>query len=312
MPAGVKPLRCYYDPGYYLPLPEGHPFPMEKFPEAAALLQEETATIRLEGVTPCPRHKLTRVHTEAYLDSIAHHTLSSYDRHRLGLPADDRLLERCALETAGTLAAGRAALEDGMACNLAGGTHHAFANRGLGFCVLNDVAVAIATLRVTRPDLMVMVIDTDAHQGNGTHALLRDDPHSFTYSIHVGKNYPVIKEPGDCDVPLPRGVGNQEYLEHLEATLTPALLRFEPDLVFWIAGADNHHDDRFGQMALTTAGMQKRDRQVLTLCRNWEVPVAVLYGGGYNRTPGMTARLHANTIMEALRVSRESPLVDAS
>lgn len=272
---------------------------MEKFPEALGILCEEAPEMAIVQIEPASMKSLQRVHTPGYLSQIRDGSLSSYDRNRLGLPHNPRLLVRSAMETAGTIAAAYAALEDGIAANLAGGTHHAFADRGLGFCVLNDIAVAVAELRVTHPELHIMVIDTDAHQGNGTHALLRNDPEAFTYSIHVGRNYPAHKEPGDVDVPLPRFVEGQEYFFHLERTLPEALHRAEPDLVFWIAGADLHLDDRFGQMRLTQQDITARDNFVLNLVRRWDVPMCVLYGGGYNTAPGMTAKLHANTVLHA-------------
>jgi acetoin utilization deacetylase AcuC-like enzyme len=206
------------------------------------------------------------------------------------------------LETAGTVAACRHALDHAMAANLAGGTHHAFPDRGLGYCVLNDVAVAIRDLHETRPDLRIFVADTDAHQGNGTHAIFRGDERVFTYSIHGGRNYPSAKEPGDLDVGLPREVSGDDYLAALADTLPSALTNFPCDLVIWISGADVHEQDRFGQMRLSTEQMIERDRMVLTWCCERHLPVAVLYGGGYHREPGMTARLHANTIETAAAI----------
>ncbi|WOO40271.1 histone deacetylase [Rubellicoccus peritrichatus] len=272
---------------------------MEKFPEAHDIIVNKCAEIEVIHVEPASMEQLLCVHDRKYLEAIRDGKLTRYDRNRLGLPHDPRLLERSAMETSGTIQAAEAALKDGIAANLAGGTHHAFANRGLGFCVLNDIAVSIVNLRHRDPELHVMVIDTDAHQGNGTHALLREDLFAFTYSIHVGKNYPAQKEPGDYDVPLPRWVEGAEYLRSLEKTLPETFHRAEPDLIYWIAGADLHIDDRFGQMKLTEADMATRDAFVLDLVRCWEIPVVILYGGGYNRSAGMTARLHANTVLMA-------------
>jgi acetoin utilization deacetylase AcuC-like enzyme len=209
------------------------------------------------------------------------------------------LLHRSSLETAATIAACHHALDHGMAANLAGGTHHAFPDRGLGYCVLNDVAVAVRDLHETRPALRVFVADTDAHQGNGTHAIFRGDDRVFTYSIHGERNYPSAKEPGDVDVGLPREVSGDDYLAALADTLPAALDHFPADLVIWISGADVHEQDRFGQMRLTTEQMTNRDRLVVEWCLQRGLPLAVLYGGGYHREPGMTARLHANTITTA-------------
>ena len=299
-------LRCFYHPDFYLPLPPGHPFPMEKFPQARDLLVAENAPVEICPVAPAPNRQLLRVHTSEYLRKLAHGTLGDAEISKLGLPWQPRLLYRSALETAATVAACHHALADGMAANLAGGTHHAFPDRGLGYCVLNDVAVAIRDLHTTRPALRIFVADTDAHQGNGTHAIFRGDERVFTYSIHGERNYPSAKEPGTLDVGLPREVSGAEYLDALACTLPSALDRFPADLVIWISGADVHEHDRFGQMRLSTAQMTERDVMVIGWCLQRSLPVAVLYGGGYHRVPGMTARLHANTITTAARARHTS------
>jgi acetoin utilization deacetylase AcuC-like enzyme len=298
-------ISCFYHPGYALPLPSGHPFPMEKFPEVFAFLNRDKVPHTLHLVEPASPDALLRVHTPTYLARIKEGRLRPYDRNRLGLPHHPLLLDRCRLETAGTMGAVHAAWREGVACNLAGGTHHAMANRGLGYCILNDVVVAIRDWRQSVPHGVVMVVDTDAHQGNGTHALLRDDPLSFTYSIHGGKNYPAEKVPGGCDVGLPRWVSGAAYLEALSATLPAYLEQAEPDLVIWISGADPHENDRFGQMKLTTADLQERDTFVVRLCQKWDLPLAVLYGGGYNRDPMGTALLHYQTLRTVFKLYSE-------
>ena len=285
---------------------------MEKFPQAHDLLLAGGAPVEISPVSPTPNRQLLRVHTSEYLRKLTHGTLDATEVYKLGLPWQPRLLRRSSLETAATVAACHHALEHGMAANLAGGTHHAFPDRGLGYCVLNDVAVAIRDLHETRPELRVFVADTDAHQGNGTHAIFRQDERVFTYSIHGERNYPSAKEPGDLDVGLPREVRGDDYLGALTDTLPAALDRFPADLVIWISGADVHEDDRFGQMRLSTAQMSERDRTVLSWCRARSLPVAVLYGGGYNREPGMTARLHANTIEAAAELFTPSPHASAA
>ena len=302
-------LRCFYHPDFFLPLPPGHPFPMEKFPQAHDILISEGAAVEIAPVAPAPSRQLLRVHTSAYLRKLAHGTLDDMEVYKLGLPWHPRLLHRSSLETAATVAACHHALAHGMAANLAGGTHHAFPDRGLGYCVLNDVAVAIRDLHETRPALRIFVADTDAHQGNGTHAIFRGDERVFTYSIHGERNYPSAKEAGDLDVGLPREVSGQDYLAALTDSLPAALDNFPADLVIWISGADVHESDRFGQMRLTTAQMGTRDRLVVDWCLERRLPLAILYGGGYHREPGMTARLHANTITtaaEAISSSRHA------
>ena len=289
-------LRCFYHPDFFLPLPPGHPFPMEKFPQARDLLIAEGAPVEITVTAPAPTRQLLRVHTSEYLRKLAHGTLDRTEVHKLGLPWHPRLLHRSALETAATVAACHHALSQGMAANLAGGTHHAFPDRGLGYCVLNDVAVAIRDLHAKDASLRIFVADTDAHQGNGTHAIFRDDRRVFTYSIHGERNYPSAKEPGNRDIGHPRDVAGDQYLASLTDTLPLALDYFPADLVIWISGADVHEHDRFGQMKLTTGHLAERDRLVIDWCLTRRLPLVVLYGGGYQRVPGMTARLHANTI----------------
>ena len=253
--------------------------------------------ITIEAPTPATEEQIKRIHTATYLDQIRGGTLDRPATIKLGLPPSAALLARSALEVGGTLATAQAAWQDGLACNLAGGTHHAFPDRGLGYCVLNDVAIAIAEIQATHPDTRCFVIDTDAHQGNGTNGIFASDPRVFTYSIHVGPNYPAQKTPGSLDVPLPRYVDGTSYLEQLEATLPPALTAVDPDFVFWIAGADLHRDDRFGQMNLDDTDFAARDHLVLDLVSQLGIPAAVLFGGGYNFNRLHTARLHADTVL---------------
>jgi acetoin utilization deacetylase AcuC-like enzyme len=317
-------VRCFYHEGYYFPLPAEHPFPMDKFWRAEAfiraaakvpstrspdpttkpvchLIGDKSALpfLSIHSIEPAPFEALLRVHTPDYLEQIRTGALDHLAALKLGLPACEALLTRSRLEVAGTLAAAHAARADGLACNLAGGTHHAFPDRGQGYCVLNDVAIAIRDLHVTRPTLRVFVLDTDAHQGNGTHAIFAADARVFTYSIHVGKNYPAFKTPGSLDIELPRFVSGADYLEALEASLVPALDEFAPDLVIWIAGADPHEADRFGQMKLTDADLAARDHHILQHVTATRLPTAILYGGGYNRDREHTARIHAATVLRA-------------
>jgi acetoin utilization deacetylase AcuC-like enzyme len=287
---------CFYHPGYVFPLPEEHPFPMDKFWRAEQIIRAECHAARITMVKSASVAQLLRVHTVAYLTSIRTGRLRRDDQVRLGLPPCESLLTRSRCETGGTVAAMWAALEEGLACNLAGGTHHAFADRGLGYCVLNDVAVAIRDLHAIDSNRRIFVIDTDAHQGNGNNGIFAEDERVFTYSIHVGCNYPAEKTAGSLDVELPRFVGGGEYLDCLDQTLPAAFERFAPDLAFWISGSDPHENDRFGQMRLSDTDIAVRDRLVLDLVTRAGVPIAVLYGGGYNRDRLHTARLHASTV----------------
>ena len=269
---------------------------MDKFWRAEEMVRAECPSARITPVEPAPVVQLLRVHTACYLTNIRTGTLSRDELVRLGLPPCEGLLTRSRRETAGTVTAMWAALEEGLACNLAGGTHHAFPDRGLGYCVLNDVAIAVRDLHAIHPDRRIFVVDTDAHQGNGSNGIFAGDARVFTYSLHVGRNYPAEKTAGSLDVELPRFVSGAEYLERLNATLPAAFERFAPDLAFWIAGSDPHENDRFGQMKLSDADMAVRDKAVLDLVTKLRVSTVVLYGGGYNRDRVHTARLHANTV----------------
>ena len=305
-------MRCFSSPRYFVPLPAGHVFPMHKFPDSVATLVAE-GTLRADQITDpgfIGDADLLRVHTTDYVRSIRTGRYNDATARRLGLPWSAALSRRSHCALAGTLQAARAALRDGIACNLAGGTHHAFPDRGEGFCVYNDVAVAIRALQAEEPYLHAMVVDLDAHQGNGTHAIFAADPFVFTYSVHVGRNYPSTKVPGNLDVELPRWATAGEYFDGLSATLPAAVEAFEPDVVFYIAGVDVHADDRFGQMCLSTNDMRDRDRWAIDLCRDQKIPVVVLYGGGYNRVEGMTAELHCQAVRIAVaRFAWERPAV---
>ena len=289
-------MRCFTSDAYFVPLPAGHVFPMSKFPESAAKLVAEGTIAGTIDPGRVVDGDLLRVHTPAYVESIRTGRFNDLTARKLGLPPSRALSDRSHAAVAGTLAAARAAMGDGIACNLAGGTHHAFPDSGQGFCVFNDVAVAIRALRHDEPYLHSFVLDLDAHQGNGTHHVFASDPLTFTYSVHVGRNYPSAKVPGDLDVPLSRWASADEYFTRLTATLPGELERFEPDVVFYIAGVDVHRDDRFGQMRLSTGDLRRRDGYAIDLCRGWGIPVVVLYGGGYHRDPAMTAELHCRTV----------------
>lgn len=298
-------IRCFSSDSYLAVLPDGHVFPMTKFPESAAAVRSKGLGSVIDPGT-ISDEDLLRVHTVEYIESIRFGNYNDITRRRLGLPWHPTINTRSRAATAGTLAAAYAACEDGLAANLAGGTHHAFADRGEGYCVFNDIAVAIRALRTHEPLLQCMVIDLDAHQGNGTHALFRGDCHTFTFSAHVGKNYPSIKEPGDVDIELPRWINGNDYLSIVMPAAAKAVERFEPDIVFYIAGVDVHKDDRFGQMKLTTTDIRTRDAEMIALTRSASIPTVITYGGGYNRVEGVTASLHVQTIeVAAARFLRE-------
>lgn len=259
--------------------------------------------LRIEDVSPANPAVVARVHSASYLRALRDGSLGGRELAKLGLPACEALYIRSALEVEGTRRAAWAALDEGVAANLAGGTHHAFPDRGEGFCVLNDVAIAIRDLQVKHPGIRILVVDTDAHQGNGTHAIFADDPAVFTYSIHVGANYPSRKVPGSMDVELARHADGSAYLRALSESLPSAVQQSRPDLAIWISGADPHRNDRFGQLALNAGELLRRDRMVAALfVESAQIPMVVLYGGGYNRDREATARIHRNTVLEVLRI----------
>lgn len=276
---------------------------MAKFPALHQLLLQE-ALIRPRDVV-APRQAewsdLLRVHTARYLSALEAGSLSKHAERRMGLPWSKRLVYRSRLAVQGTMNAAMMALEDGIAANLAGGTHHAFPGHGEGFCVLNDVAVAIRLLKQSCWIRRALVIDLDVHQGNGTAAIFRDDPNVVTFSMHGAKNYPFEKPSSTFDVPLPDATTDAVYLETLRVHLPDVLSHAEPDLVFYLAGIDVMADDRYGRMALTRDGLHARDRFVLETIRAAGLPVALLLSGGYAATPELTADLHAVTHREARR-----------
>src|SRR6202030_3219090 len=238
---------------------------------------------------PIDAPTLELVHTREYLAKLASSGLSVAEQRRLGLPWSEALWQRSRLASAGTLLAARMALTDGLAGNLAGGTHHAFADHGEGFCVLNDVAVAVTKLRVEGAIERAAVIDLDVHQGNGTAAIFERTDEVFTFSMHGERNYPADKMRSDLDVALKDGVGDAEYLDSLQRNLPLVLARSEPDIAFYLAGVDVAAGDRYGRLALSEAGIRARDAVVIETTRRRGVPLVIVLGGGYAPTRARTA-----------------------
>jgi acetoin utilization deacetylase AcuC-like enzyme len=300
-------MRCFYSQDLELELPLGHPFPMSKFRESKDMLLQG-GILRPEEVVEvgqAAQHVLQSVHDPEYLSRVYRGQLDTKEQLRLGLPVSPKLYQRSATEVEATRQTCLAALEEGVAVCLAGGTHHAFSGHGEGYSVFNDIAVAIRDLQKRQPGIRVMVVDTDAHQGNGTAAILADDPRVFTYSIHVGRQSSGEKIASSMDVETVRYVEGHMYLKQLFSSLAAALDTFSPDLVIWVAGADNHSNDRFGQMYLSVKDLQRRDEVLLRAFLRNQVPVAVLYGGGFNRQSDFTARIHRNTVKMAKQLARE-------
>jgi acetoin utilization deacetylase AcuC-like enzyme len=279
---------------YTFPLPEGHRFPIAKYEllrrrVVAAGLGEVHEPERIE------RESLLRVHTARYVDGFTAGTLTSDELRRLGFPWSPALVERSYRACGGTLAAARFALDAGIAMNLAGGTHHAFPDRGEGFCVFNDVAIAIRELQAERRIERAAVIDLDVHQGNGTNAIFAGDDRVFTFSMHGRRNYPFAKVAGSLDVELEDGCGDDEYLSLLSDALPRALAQARPDLVVYLAGADAHEGDKLGRLRLTVAGLARRDALVLESLREVGISVAVTIAGGYGREVDATVGIHFET-----------------
>ncbi|MCG8467872.1 MAG: histone deacetylase [Gemmatimonadetes bacterium] len=288
-------MRVSYSEGYSVPLPEGHPFPMSKFTALRAILERDGTIDPDDVVEPAEASwsDLRLVHTSTYLEKLRTGGFSRPELRRLGLPWSLGLVRRSRLAVGGTVNAAWMALEDGVAANLAGGTHHAFPDHGEGFCVLNDIGVAVRVLRRGAWIGRVLVIDLDVHQGNGTAAVFADDPRTFTFSMHGEKNYPFRKARSDMDIGLPDGTGDAAYVETLARALPTVYERARPDLVFYLGGVDVVEGDRFGRLALSRRGLETRDRIVIESARSAGVPLALLLSGGYAATPMETAELHA-------------------
>ncbi len=294
-------MKVFYSDRFVLPLPEGHRFPMKKY----SMLREkvEREGICGPGELRVPRavtdEEILRAHDPTYLKKVVAGTLTDKEMRRIGFPWSTRMVERSRRASGGTLDACRVALEEGLAANLAGGTHHAFAGRGEGFCVLNDSAIAARALRAEGLVTQVVVLDTDVHQGNGTASVLRGDPHVFTFSIHGAKNYPFHKEESDLDVPLPDGADDEAFLAALSGALDLVLDQATWDLAIFLAGADPFEDDKLGRLCVTKEGLAERDRMVLEGCRERDIPVTVTMAGGYAKKVEDTVDIHFQTIKRA-------------
>lgn len=296
-----------YTSRYYADIGEGHVFPIRKFEMVRDLLLQE-GTLRVSDIVepePAAIEDVLLVHTEDYVTRLRSGSLTARELRRLGLPWSKALVRRSFLATGGTLLATRNALRDRIGANLAGGTHHAFPDRGEGFCVLNDVAVAIRALQRDRNLTRAAVVDCDVHQGNGTAAIFREDSSVFTFSMHGAKNYPLFKERSVLDVELPDGTGDAAYMKTLEEHL-PRVFEHGPDILFYLGGADPFIGDKLGRLALSKEGLRARDEFVLQECRERGVPVVTVMSGGYAADIRDTVEIHANTIRAARSVFQEA------
>lgn len=309
-------MRVFYCDHFVLPLPEGHRFPMEKYSRLRqrVLAEGVASPSALRVPDAATDAELLRAHTGDYVRRVSAGGLERAEVRRIGFPWSPQLVERSRRSVGGTMGACRAALEDGLAVNLAGGTHHAYADRGEGFCVFNDAAVAVLALLAASASAVrrVAILDTDVHQGNGTARIFEDDARVFTLSIHGAKNYPFQKERSDLDIGLDDGVRDDEYLAAVERGVAHALDRAAPDLAIFLSGADPFEDDRLGRLAVSKVGLAERDRLVLRQCAARGVPVAVTMGGGYARKVEDTVDVHLATVRAAARAAGGGGVAGAS
>jgi acetoin utilization deacetylase AcuC-like enzyme len=297
-------MRAFYSDTFVLPLPATHRFPMAKYRLLRERLSSEDVLADADMVVPDPVDwdDLRLAHDPAYVEAVAGGTLPAGMQRRIGFPWSPEMVERSRRSVGATLAAARDALAGGtIAANLAGGTHHAFRDRGEGYCVFNDVAVAARVLLRDDAIAHAVVVDCDVHQGNGTAAIFRDDPTVFTLSLHGANNFPFHKETSDLDITFPDGTGDEPYLAALRASVPRVLDEQRPDIVFYLAGADPYVGDRLGRLGLSIEALRERDRFVFEACRSRGLPVAVAMGGGYAPDIEAIVTIHMNTIREAVR-----------
>ena len=310
-------LQAFYADHFVLPLPEGHRFPMRKYKLLRDRLAQELPRIQMAEASAASDGELALVHSPSYIDAITYGTLPAAAQREIGFPWSLAMAERARRSVGATVAAARLVLGidlgvgqqgQGVAANLAGGTHHAYANKGSGFCVFNDVAVAARLMQAewarhfknSRPPLNVAIIDLDVHQGNGTASIFATDPSVFTLSLHGEKNFPFRKEASDVDIELPDGCQDATYLEVLEQALDELDRQFQPGLVLYLAGADPFEGDRLGRLKLTYDGLEARDRRVFDWARQRSVPTAFCMAGGYGVNIDETVQVQVNTFRVAL------------
>jgi Deacetylases, including yeast histone deacetylase and acetoin utilization protein len=290
-------MRAWTPARFGVPLPAGHRFPMAKYAMIAqgVVARGIVRRDRLAEPSRASREALTRVHDAGYVDAVLQNGLTEAEQRRLGFPWRPELAERSLRTVQGTIEATRDALACGIGVNLAGGTHHAFPGHGEGFCVFNDVAVAIRTLQSEGRITRAVVLDLDVHQGNGTARIFADDPGVFTFSMHGAGNYPFRKERSRLDLELPDRTDDAAYLALLNRHLDGVLEEARADLAVFIAGADPYRFDRLGRLALSIEGLEQRDAAVLAACRRRRLPIAVVLGGGYAADLQDVVTIHANT-----------------
>ncbi len=294
-------MKAFYSDHFVLPLPDGHRFPMSKYRMLRRRVEVELPEIELELPNAATDRELTLAHDPAYIARVTGGGLTAKELRAIGFPWSEPMVERSRRSVGATIAACRCAMLDGVAVNLAGGTHHAHSDKGQGFCVFNDAAVAARVLQADEGGrhLKIAIVDLDVHQGNGTAAIFADDDSIFTLSLHGASNFPFHKESGDLDVSLADGTGDDIYLAALDKALDEMLNRFDPGFLIYLSGADAHEHDRLGRLSLTSAALRARDASVFALARRLRLPVAVAMAGGYGRNIETTVDVHLNTVAEA-------------
>lgn len=299
----MNDFRIFYSPYYYADIGEGHVFPIKKFELVRDRLLAEGTLQKDEIIEPQPTEieDVLLVHTEDYITRLIDGTLTAKEIRKLGLPWSKSLVRRSFLATSGTINAAKHALETGVSSNLAGGTHHAFPDRGEGFCVLNDVAVAIRVLQREKLARRFLIVDCDVHQGNGTAFIFQDDETVFTFSMHGAKNYPLHKERSNLDIELADKTSDAEFLEILGEAL-PRIFLHNPDIVFYLGGADPFEKDKLGRLNLSIEGLMQRDRIVLQFAKEHHTPIVTVMSGGYALDINNTVEIHANTIRAIKKV----------
>ena len=295
-------MRIFYSDPIALPLPEGHRFPADKYTLLRQNMIQAGLTLSNELILskPASVDQLLLAHHPDYIEKVLNGKLTEKETRRIGFPWSLQLVERSRRSVGGTIAACQAALEDGLSANLGGGTHHAYPDHGEGYCVFNDVAIAARAMQAESSARRIVILDCDVHQGNGTAAIFAGDSTVFTFSIHGEKNFPFHKEQSDIDIALPDGSGDEIYLEALHPGIQSAIDLAYADLAVYIAGADPFAGDRLGRLALTKAGLDERDRQVLNACQRAGLPVAIVLGGGYARKIEDIIDIHLQTIRLAV------------
>ena len=299
-------MDAYYSDRFVLPLPEGHRFPMAKYRMLREAAAAQLPDLRFHEAPTTSDGVLALAHHPQYIQRVVNGALTADEQRAIGFPWSSEMVERSRRSAGATIAACRSAVADGVAVNLAGGTHHAHSDRGEGFCVFNDAAIAARLMQAERLASLVAIVDLDVHQGNGTASILATDDSIFTLSLHGDRNYPFDKASSDLDIALPDGADDAVYLAALDRALESLFTAFDPQLIIYLAGADPHEGDRLGRLKLSMEGLAERDRRVLDAANARGLPVAIAMAGGYGRNIEDTVAIHLQTLRIAATYVRRS------